>query len=190
MRILGIDPGSLRTGYGVINTEQKHLEVVDYGVVAPPAGAVLYQRLTYIASQMAEIAIAHKPDAIAIENVFAGRSPRAALVLGQARGAALAGVGSLGVPVFEVAPTRVKSLVAGSGRAPKAQVKRCVKDLLGIKGRLPVDASDALAVGLSLAFHIPEPGATVPKLRVRRVSARDAWSEELRHLARKNRGRS
>ncbi len=187
MRILGIDPGSLHTGYGVIDVAPGSLVHVDAGVIAPPAGVELVDRLTYIAGNLAELAGKAAPDVVAIENIFTARSPRSALVLGQARGAALAGIGSLGVPVVEVAPSRVKSLVAGHGRASKAAVARAVKTLLHIEGRMAADATDALAIALSVAFHMPPPGATVPRLRVRKVSARKAWDQELKSRARSQR---
>ncbi|MFH1809144.1 MAG: crossover junction endodeoxyribonuclease RuvC [Pseudomonadota bacterium] len=180
MRILGVDPGSLHTGYGVIDVAQGSVVPVDAGVIAPPAGLELVDRLTFIASQLAEVARAAAPDVVAIENIFTARSPRSALVLGQARGAAMVAVGSLGVPVVEVAPSRVKSLVAGHGRAGKTQVARAVRQILHLEGKLPVDASDALAIALSVAFHLPGPGATLPRVRVRKQSAREAWNQELR----------
>lgn len=183
MRILGIDPGSLRTGYGAIDVEGRQLTCVAVGVVAPPAGLVLSSRLTFIAARLAELARDLAPELIAIETIFTARSARSALVLGQARGAALVGVGSCGAPVVEVAPATVKSMVAGHGRASKAQVARAVRDLLHLTTRVGADASDALAIALSAAFHRPPPGATAPRLRVRRVSARDAWTEELRREA-------
>jgi crossover junction endodeoxyribonuclease RuvC len=183
MRILGIDPGSLRTGYGAIEVAGRVLHVVAYGVVAPPAGMALGGRLTFIAAQLAELTRDLAPELIAVESIFTARSARAALVLGQARGAALVGVGSSGAPVVEVAPAAVKALVAGHGRASKAQVARAVRDLLQLTTKIGTDASDALAIALSAALHRPAPGATVPRLRVRRVSARDAWTEELRREA-------
>lgn len=185
MRILGVDPGSLRTGYGVIDVGDRRLEVVAFGVVAPPAGLELCDRLTHIAAELSAITRLHAPEAIAIESVFTARSPRSALVLGQARGAAMVAVGSVGKPVFEVAPARVKSLVAGHGRASKTTVSRCVRDLLKITGKLGSDASDALAIALSVAFQIPPRGATVPPVRVRRVSARKAWNDQLRGTPRR-----
>jgi crossover junction endodeoxyribonuclease RuvC len=187
MRIFGIDPGSLRTGFGIIDAEGRDLKVVAYGVVAPPAGTVLGDRLIYIAAQLAELSQLHAPDVVAIENIFAGRSPRSALVLGQARGAAIVGVGTVGAPLVEVAPTRIKSLVAGHGRASKAEVTRGVRALLKIEDKLQADASDALAIALSVVFHMPGPGATEPRLRVRRVPARQAWAEELKRRARQQR---
>lgn len=186
MRILGIDPGSLHTGYGIIDVDPERLIAVDYGVLSPRAGQELVERLTFIAGQLSEIAAKAKPDLIAIENIFTARSPRSALVLGQARGAALVAVGALQVPVVEVAPTKVKSLVAGHGRAAKPAVARAVKSLLNIKERMPADASDALAIALSVAFQQPPPGASLPRLRVRKVSARQAWDKVLAAKAKKD----
>lgn len=179
MRILGIDPGSLHTGYGIIDVGPGSLQLVDYGVLSPRAGQELVTRLTFIAGQLSEVARQAQPDLVAIENIFTARSPRSALVLGQARGAALVAVGALGVQVVEVTPSQVKSLVAGHGRASKPVVARAVKSLLRIDGRMPADASDALAIALSVAFHQPPPGATLPRLRVRKVSARAAWDKVL-----------
>jgi crossover junction endodeoxyribonuclease RuvC len=99
----------------------------------------------------------------------------------------LVAVGSLKAPVVEIAPTSVKSSVAGNGRASKATVARRVRDLLDIKIRLAADATDALAIALGAAFQMPPPGATAPRLRVRRVSARQAWNAELKHLVARQR---
>jgi len=151
MRILGIDPGSSVTGYGVVERRAGRLVHVAHGTLRPPRGVPLASRLHHLHRAVAEVIASHAPDCVAVEQVFVAASPRSALVLGQARGAILAAVAATGLPVNEYAPTRVKRSVTGNGRATKGQVKFMVKRLLALD-RLPGnDAADALAVAISHA---------------------------------------
>ena len=154
MRILGIDPGSAVTGYGVVEREGAQLLHVAHGTLRPPRNGSLAGRLARIQAGIAEIIEAHEPDVAVIEQVFVRPSnPRSALVLGQARGAALAALGAAGLAVDELSPQEVKSAVAGAGNASKDQVQRMVKRLLSLE-RVPAqDAADALAAAICRAHQ-------------------------------------
>jgi crossover junction endodeoxyribonuclease RuvC len=151
MRILGIDPGSSVTGYGVVERRAGRLVHVAHGTLRPPRNVPLAFRLDYLYRAVAEVIARHAPDSAAVEQVFVAASPRSALVLGQARGAILAAVAAGGLPVSEYAPARIKRSVTGNGRANKQQVKLMVRRLLALD-RLPVsDSADALAAAISHA---------------------------------------
>jgi len=145
-RILGLDPGSLRTGFGVIDCERGTLRIVAQGCIAT-AGGPLADRLRIIHARVAELIVTHRPAAIAVERVFLSKNADSALKLGQARGAALAAVpATLGV--HEYAPRAIKLAVVGIGGAEKSQVAHMVKQLLAIDLKLAADASDALAIAI------------------------------------------
>lgn len=154
MRILGIDPGSAVTGYGVVEREGSALVHVAHGTLRPPRGGTLPARLARIYAGIAELIEAHEPDVAVIEQMFVRpNNPRSALVLGQARGAALAALGASGLAVDELTPQEVKSAVAGAGNASKQQVQRMVKRLLSLS-RVPAqDAADALAAAICRAHR-------------------------------------
>jgi crossover junction endodeoxyribonuclease RuvC len=148
MRVLGIDPGSTATGFGVVERKSGNLVHAAHGTLRPPAGGNLPVRLDHLYRAIREVIELHEPDCVSVEDVFVAASPRAALVLGQARGAILAAVAGAGLPVNEYAPARIKRSVAGNGRATKSQMKTVVKRLLGLD-RLPgADAADALAAAI------------------------------------------
>jgi crossover junction endodeoxyribonuclease RuvC len=151
MRILGIDPGSSVTGYGVVERRAGKLVHVIHGTVRPPAGAPLASRLDHLYRTVAEVIARQTPDCVAVEQVFVSISPRSALVLGQARGAILAAVAAGGLPVNEYTPARIKRSVTGNGRADKRQVKFMVKRLLNLERAPASDAADALAAAISHA---------------------------------------
>jgi crossover junction endodeoxyribonuclease RuvC len=145
-RILGLDPGSLRTGFGIIDCERGTLRIVAQGCIAT-SGGPLADRLRIIHSKVAELIVTHRPAEIAVERVFLSKNADSALKLGQARGAALAAVpSSLGV--HEYAPRAIKLAVVGIGGAEKSQVAHMVKQLLAIDLKLGADASDALAIAI------------------------------------------
>jgi len=151
MRILGIDPGSSATGYGIVERREGRLVHIAHGVVRPLVGAPLASRLDQLYTSISEVIAHHRPDCTVVEQVFVAASPRSALVLGQARGAILAAVARTGVPVNEYAPARIKRSVTGNGRATKQQVKSMVKRLLSLE-RVPAsDAADALAAAIAFA---------------------------------------
>ena len=151
MRILGIDPGSVATGFGVVEGRGARVAHVAHGTLRPPRSAELPERLAFLHRAVAALLAAHRPDAIAIERVFAGRSVHAALVLGQARGAVLAALAVAAVPIRELAPQHVKLAVTGQGAAEKAQVQAMVRRLLALDALPPRDAADALAAAICCA---------------------------------------
>jgi crossover junction endodeoxyribonuclease RuvC len=181
MRILGVDPGSNATGFGVVERRGQRLVHVAHGTLRPRRGAPVELRLHELYEALRAVVRHHAPDAAAVERVFVAASPRSALVLGQARGAALAALGGLGLAVAEYAAAEVKQAVTGSGRADKRQVQRMVGRLLGLE-RLPeLDAADALAAAighaqagglraLGAARRRPRRRAGPARLRVRRLA--------------------
>jgi len=148
LRVLGLDPGSRITGYGVIEVDGRQTRYVASGAIRAQ-GAEFPVRLHEIYSGVAAIVAEHEPQEIAIERVFVHLNPDSALKLGQARGAALcATFDPTRAPAAEYTPREVKLAVTGSGAAEKVQVARMVKMLLGLEGRLQADAADALAIAL------------------------------------------
>jgi crossover junction endodeoxyribonuclease RuvC len=145
-RILGLDPGSLRTGFGIIDCERGVMRIVTQGCIAT-SGGPLADRLRVIHAKVVELIATHRPQEIAVERVFLSKNADSALKLGQARGAALAAVpATLGV--HEYAPRAIKLAVVGVGGAEKAQVQHMVRQLLAIEMKLAADAADALAVAI------------------------------------------
>lgn len=145
-RILGLDPGSLRTGFGVIDCVRGELRIVAQGCIAT-SGGPLADRLRTIHARVAELIALHAPQEIAVERVFLAKNADSALKLGQARGAALAAV-PVALDVHEYAPRAIKLAVVGIGGAEKTQVQHMVKQLLRLDMRLGADAADALAVAI------------------------------------------
>lgn len=159
MRILGLDPGLRRTGWGVIDIDGDRLRHVAHGVVAPAPVDTTAARLTAIFDRVRETVEDLRPDAAAIEETFVNRNPASALKLGLARGAALVAVASTGLPVGEYAARLVKKSVVGTGKADKDQVAAMVAVLLPGSGAARGDAADALAVAICHAHHAETPGA-------------------------------
>ena len=146
-RILGIDPGSRSTGYGVIDTGPKAPVLVDCGRIRTESDN-FPQRLKQIYDGIFDIVRLHQPDELAIEQVFMHKNADSALKLGQARGAAICAVLVAGLPVYEYAAREVKQAIVGKGGADKIQVQHMVKILLNLSGQLQADAGDALGVAL------------------------------------------
>ena len=154
MRILGIDPGSQRCGYGVVERRGPgRVRYVECGVVEAKRDAHLAMRLVEISAGLREVIAELRPDAVAVEGVFHGKNARAALQLGHARGAALLVCGEAALAVVEYAPATVKRAVAGTGRASKEQVSRMVQALCALDRAPRLDASDALAIAICHAFR-------------------------------------
>lgn len=148
MIILGIDPGSRITGYGIISKQGNRLVHMDNGAIFTQSAKEFPQRLEKIFRGLSDIILQFRPDAIAVENVFLAKNAQSALKLGQARGAAIVAAVSVGLPVFEYTALQVKQAVVGSGRAEKVQVQQMVKVLLNLPEIAQEDASDALAVAV------------------------------------------
>ena len=146
VRILGVDPGSRRTGFGVIECHGSDYVHVAHGCLNV-GGAVMTERLRLIFDGLQALIEEHRPAEVAVERVFVNRNVESALKLGQARGAALCAV-PRGLPVFEYAPRAIKLALVGSGAAEKSQVSHMITTLLRLSGRIGPDASDALAVAV------------------------------------------
>lgn len=151
VRILGIDPGSRHTGWGVIDSSGHKSQYVAHGCLSVGDGE-LPARLLQILQGLAAVIAEFGPQEIALEETFVNRAnPQSALVLGQARGAAICAVAGAGLPLAEYAAAQVKMAIVGNGRADKTQVQHMVKVLLNLQAKLGADASDALAVALTHA---------------------------------------
>lgn len=147
VRILGLDPGSLRTGYAVIQLDGVRTAYLVSGAIRAK-GDSLTERLQEIFAGVDQLTTEYRPDEVAIERIFMHRNADSALKLGQARGAALSATFGARPRVFEYAPREVKLAVVGTGAAQKDQVQLMVKKLMNISGPLAEDAADALAIAL------------------------------------------
>jgi crossover junction endodeoxyribonuclease RuvC len=148
MRILGIDPGTRITGYGLIEKHGNRLQHIDNGAIYTNSKDELPQRLKIIHDGLTRVIEEYRPDAVAIEQVFVAKNALSALKLGQARGAAIVAGVSAGLPVSEYSALQVKSAVVGYGKAGKTQVQQMVKALMKLPEIAQEDASDALAVAI------------------------------------------
>lgn len=151
MRIIGIDPGSRATGFGIIEVAGTRLRHVAHGVLRTRAGAPLAERLAQIHRGLATVVTDHGPECAVVERVFVAGNPRSAIVLGEARGAALAALAGAGLPVDELAAREVKQAVTGRGGASKQDVQAMVCRLLALEKTPASDAADALAVAITRA---------------------------------------
>jgi len=170
VRVFGVDPGSLRTGYGCIDTDGSRHRLVACGVIITPAGASFPEKLHEIHDALARLLRKHRPDCVVVENVFHATNVRSALKLGHARGVALLAAVEGGYPVIEYTPAEIKLALVGYGRAEKPQVGEMVRLLLGLDDvPQPHDASDALAVAIchvhSSGGPLQAAAAAVPKSR-------------------------
>lgn len=145
MRVLGLDPGSRRTGFGVVERSGNRFRCVEYGCVIAPAGAPLPQRLHHMAHEAGAVMERVAPDAVVVEEAFFRENVRSALVLGHVRGALLVAAVQRGLAVFEYSPREIKLSVAGNGGAAKEQVGSMVRRLLALEDVPGADAADALA---------------------------------------------
>lgn len=149
MKIFGIDPGSERTGYGCIEVVGGRHHLVICGSISAPAHSTFPDTLKHIHGDLAALLARHRPDCVAVEDIFYARNVRTALRLGHARGIALLAASEAGLPVAEYAPAEIKRAVVGYGRAEKHQVQEMIKLLLGLDAPpSPHDAADALAVAI------------------------------------------
>ena len=149
MIVLGIDPGTANTGYGVVVSRGSTLAALDGGVIETRPGSPLERRLADIHMRVCELIAEHRPVALAVEDLYFGRNAHSAFAVGQARGVVMLSAGLAGVPCFSYTPQAVKQAVCGSGRAHKDQVQRMVGALLSL-GEDPAEdhAADALAVAI------------------------------------------
>jgi crossover junction endodeoxyribonuclease RuvC len=154
MRVLGVDPGSRITGYGVIDKEGNRLIHVDNGAIFTDSHKDFPSRLQRIHQGLTEVIERYRPDAMAVENIFFATNVQSALKLGQARGAAIVAGVNAGLPVFEYSALQVKQAVVGHGRADKQQVQKMLKALLNLPEVAQEDASDALAAAVCHAHSV------------------------------------
>lgn len=150
MRILGIDPGSVHTGYGLVEKRGSKVVGLAFGRLSPPKGRPLPERLGWLADEMEGLLERFEPELAVLESLFHGRNTRSLIVLAEARGALLSVLARRSLDIREYAPAEVKSAVTGNGRAPKQQVARMVRLLLSLDSEesLAADAADALAVAV------------------------------------------
>jgi crossover junction endodeoxyribonuclease RuvC len=155
MIVLGVDPGTVVTGYGVVDRDGAGgLRLIECGVVRPRAGAPLAVRLQTIFEGITEIIARHRPDAVAVEAVFVHKNVRSALILGHGRGVILLAAAQAGLAVTEYPPATIKKAVAGAGAATKAQIQQMVARILRLKTPpAPTDAADGVAVALTHAVR-------------------------------------
>ena len=152
--IMGIDPGSIRTGFGIIKALSGTMEHIDNGLIAPPKDMPFKDRVTYIFSEVAQRVKEFYPDCIALEDIFISKNAQSALKLGHVRGAVMSAAVLNGIPLFEYSPTRVKQSITGRGRAEKYQIQEMVRILLKLREVPQEDAADALAVAITHAFTV------------------------------------
>jgi crossover junction endodeoxyribonuclease RuvC len=152
IRVLGIDPGSQRTGFGVVDATGARLSYVASGVIRTTQGEFA-ERLCEIFRCMRSIVAQYQPHEIAIEKVFVNRNPDSALKLGQARGAAICGTAESNAEVFEYATRQIKQAVVGTGGAEKGQVQLMMRSILKLEAAVPADAADALAAAVCHALR-------------------------------------
>jgi crossover junction endodeoxyribonuclease RuvC len=154
--VLGIDPGTANTGYGVVVSRGSTLAALDGGVIETRPGAPVERRLADIHARVCDLIAEHRPVALAIEDLYFGRNAHSAFAVGQARGVVLLAAGIHGVPCFSYTPQAVKQAVCGSGSAEKGQVQRMVGSLLSLpEPPEPDHAADALAVAICHANGAP-----------------------------------
>jgi crossover junction endodeoxyribonuclease RuvC len=155
MRILGIDPGTVTTGYGVVQDVDGAVTAVDFGAIGAPARSPIGERLSYIYSRLLQIISQHHPDVLAVEQPFVGKNIKSALAIGRSQAIAILAAAGNGIPVFEYTPAQVKQQVSNFGAGSKEQIQEMVRlqlDLPEIPGSN--DAADALAVALCHSSHV------------------------------------
>jgi crossover junction endodeoxyribonuclease RuvC len=191
LRILGIDPGLNRTGFGLVDARGDRLSFVDAGVIRVPPGE-LAVRLGVILRELGAVIAEHRPAMAVVEQVFVNVNPKATLLLGQARGAALCAAVAAELPVHEYAALSIKQAVVGTGRATKEQVQMMISRLLSLAAAPPPDAADALACAVChahtrrLAAQMSAKAAQQPAARAAQrtgaarrggATARSAWAQ-------------
>ena len=154
MRILGVDPGTVAMGYGVVDSHGGETTLVDYGVLSAKARSPIGERLSLLYEGLVEVIVKNKPDALAVEQPFVSRNVKSALAIGRAQALAILAAAQREIPTFEYTPAQVKQQVASYGTASKEQVQEMVRIQLGlVHSPESTDAADALAVALC---HIGE----------------------------------
>ena len=149
MKILGVDPGLIQTGFGIISVRDNQSTLIDYGIIKPSPKDTLANRLLVIFNDICKIIMDFSPEVFVIEDIFYGKNVKSAMRLGQARGASMVAAASEQIPIYEYSASKVKQSLTGNGNAHKSQVQFMVKATLQMDHiPEPMDASDALAVAL------------------------------------------
>lgn len=155
MIVLGIDPGTAKIGWGFIKKTKKELKTIDYGLITTPADLSTAERLNKLHKELDLLIKKHKPNIVAVEDIFFFKNLKTAIKVSQARGVILLTAAKLKLKIEEYTPLQVKQAVACYGRADKAQVQKMVKTLLNLKEiPKPDDAADALAIAICCAHTI------------------------------------
>ncbi len=154
MKILGIDPGLQKTGWGVIVSQGSRLQFIACGLIRTNAADPLPSRLSRLHEGLAEVIKLHAPQSAAVEETFVNQNPASALKLGQARGVALCVPALYGLTVGEYSANKVKKSIVGTGHAGKGQIGMMIKTLLPACGTISEDEADALAVAITHAHHV------------------------------------
>jgi len=158
--VLGLDPGTLVTGYGVVARAAGRLTMVACGTITNPAGHSMPLRLQHIYDELTLLLATHRPDEFAIESAFYGKNAQSALKLGHARGVSILAAVQRNIPTTEYSPREVKKALVGNGTASKTQVRFMVKSLLGMTGGIMrLDASDGLAIAICHLHRLATPAA-------------------------------
>jgi len=156
VKVLGIDPGTANTGFGVVGTRDGRLVALDGGVVTTSSDLPLEQRLLTISKRIEALIAEHTPDAVSIEDLYFGKNVGSALAVGHARGVVMLAAASAGISCFSYTPQQIKSAVCGQGRADKEQVTTMVQQMLSLpEPPKPDHAADALAAAICHASHAP-----------------------------------
>ncbi|MFL3027295.1 MAG: crossover junction endodeoxyribonuclease RuvC [Candidatus Neomarinimicrobiota bacterium] len=149
MRVIGVDPGIVVTGFGIIDKKNNNIIAHSYGTVKPPKTMSLSDRLGYLYDEISSLLDKYKPNMLAVEDTFYSKNFKSAMLLGQARGSIILAGYCANVSCIEFSPKKIKKSVVGNGNASKEQVQYMVKNILHLdKLPTPLDASDALAIGL------------------------------------------
>jgi crossover junction endodeoxyribonuclease RuvC len=173
VRVFGIDPGSARTGYGCVQSDGSRHRMIACGAVTIPAANAFPEKLRIIHVELGVLLDRHRPDVVAIENLFHAANARSALKLGHARGVAMLAAVEAGVPIVEYTPAEVKQSVVGYGRAEKGQVQSMIQLLLGLaEPPAPFDASDALAIAICHLHRMNLRGLAAPASDLPKASSR------------------
>jgi len=149
MRILGIDPGTRAMGYGVIESGEDEVALVDCGALTSPPRSPIGERLSYLYNKLSEIILRYQPDAVAVEQPFVAKNVRSALAIGKAQAVAILAAANIGIPTYEYTPAQIKQRITNYGASSKEQIQEMVRLQLGLSEvPQPNDAADALAVAL------------------------------------------
>lgn len=160
MIILGIDPGTARTGWGIISLQGNSYTLIAYGVISPKS-KILSEKYADIYDGVKEVIKKYQPNCMSIETQFVSKNPQSTIKIGMARGVALVAGAKANIPIYEYAPTKAKQAVTGSGRAQKEDIQRMIGLLLSSKKNIPHDAADALSLAICHAHFHKSPFCTI-----------------------------